>query len=128
MAYPGNGRDLTISSAGVTIAGVRTKGISVNRTPIDVTNEDDDGVRKLLVEAGEVTVDISMDGVTKNSTLRSAALDPTNALEALTITFPDASTITGSFFITSYEETGTYNDAITFSASLQSAGALVGAP
>ena len=124
MAYPGNGRELVIKKATVPLAGIRTKSISINRTPIDVTNDDDDGVRKLLLDAGEVTVDLSFDGVTKNSTLRSASLDPTSVLEALVIEFPAGASITGNFFVTSYEETGTYNDAVTFSASLQSAGAL----
>jgi len=50
MAYPGKGRDLLLSSAQSDIAGVRTKSISINRTPIDVTNDDDAGVRKLLTE------------------------------------------------------------------------------
>jgi len=30
--------------------------------------------------------------------------------------------LAGDFFLTSFEETGTYNEAVTFSASLQSSG------
>lgn len=118
------GRDMTISIGGAVIAGCRTKSVSISRTPIDVTDDDDNGVRKLLAEAGQVDIDISVDGITKSNVLRNAAKAPDSALSAVIVTFGGAGTMTGNCFITSYEESGSYQDAVTFSASLSFAGAV----
>ena len=118
------GRKMTVSIGGSVIAGCRTKSVSISKTPIDVTDDDDDGVRKLLAEAGQVDVSISVDGITKSTVLRDAAKAPEGALSAVVVTFGDAGTFTGNCFVSSYEESGSYNDAVTFSATLEFAGAI----
>lgn len=118
------GRNLILKVGATPIAGVRTKGISVAGEPIDVTTDDDGGYRTLLAEAGQKSLDISVEGVTKDSELRAAIMTGmTLTLTGLAVEYPNGDTLTGDFLLVSLEESGTYNDAVTFSGSLQSSGA-----
>jgi TP901-1 family phage major tail protein len=116
-----SGRKLLVKKDDTLLAGVRTKGVAINREPIDITNDDDDGWRALLAEPGEKQVDINVGGVTKDEVLRAAAVNG-EVLEDLTIEYPDGSKLEGDFFLNSFNETGEYNDAITFEATFQSSG------
>lgn len=117
-----SGRELTIERDTTVIAGVRSKGFNVNRNPVDITNDDDDGYRALLAAPGEIQIDLSVDGVTKDDTLRDAAMSTGAVFEDLTVTWPDGYSVTGDWFLATFEETGEYNGAITFSASFQFSG------
>jgi len=119
------GRSFLIKRGAVVIAGVRTKGAAFNGEPIDVTTDDDSGYRTLLSDAGTQSIDLSVEGITKDDDLRIATIDGTGALMLtdVTLTYPDGGILAGNFFLSSLEETGTYNEAVTFSASLQSSGA-----
>lgn len=118
------GRKLKLLKNDVVIAGLRTKGIAFAGEPVDITTDDDLGYRTLLGEAGQVTVDISFDGVTKDAVLRAEALSNVQLLLTdISIEYPNGDTLSGDFFLAGYEETGTYNDAVTFTGSLQSSGA-----
>lgn len=117
------GRNLKLKIDGTAIAGVRTKSLSINREAIDITSDDDDGFRTLLSEAGQMSLDISFDGITKNATLRAAIMTSTDIeLSDLEIEYPNGDEIDGTFMLTNLEENGTYNDAIQFSGTLQSSG------
>lgn len=125
------GRSVTVSRAGVAIAGVRTKSISINGAPIDISSDDDAGVRKLLEEPGQLDVNISVSGIVRNDTLRQAAMSLTDRVAAMTFAFTGfegspANThgFSGDFYIASYAETGEYQGAVTFEAEFQSAGAV----
>jgi predicted secreted protein len=125
------GRELLIKKNGAVIAGVRTKTISYAGEPVDVSSDDDTGFRTLLAETGQEALDLSVEGVTKDNVLRQAALGSGSLmLTDITIEFPktgtqavSGDTISGNFVLASIEESGAYNDAMTFSASLQSSGA-----
>jgi len=127
------GRDLTIGigtdGSEVTIAGVRTKSFTVNNEPIDVTNDDDDGWRDLLAEAGQTGIDLSVEGVVESDALRDLIADPSSIGTYVLVTFPvitegnTAGTLEGDAVIASYQETGEYNGAVTFTLELQSRGA-----
>jgi TP901-1 family phage major tail protein len=131
MAAAKIGRELLIKKAGTVLAGVRTKSFSFAGEPVDVTTDDDTGFRTLLAESGQEAIDISVEGLTKDLVLRQAALGSGSLmLTDVTLEFPktgtqavSGDTISGNFFLSSLEESGTYNDAMTFSASLQSSGA-----
>lgn len=131
MAAAKIGRELLIKKATVVLAGVRTKSLSFAGEPVDVTTDDDTGARTLLAESGQEAIDLSVEGITKDTVLRAAALGSGSLmLTDITLEFPKTGTqvttgdtISGSFFLSSLEESGTYNDAMTFSASLQSSGA-----
>lgn len=117
------GRELKVKQGSTVFAGVRTKSVSVNGEPIDITTDDDEGYRTLLAEAGQVSLDLSIEGLTTDATLRAAIMTNTTLeLTGITLEYPNGDTVTGTFFLNSLEESGEYNNAITFSGSLQSSG------
>lgn len=116
------GRSYVVKKNGTAIAGVRTKSLSINHEPVDITTDDEDGFRTLLSEVGESSFELSVDGVTKDSVLFDAATgSASKLLTDVTIEHPNG-TISGDVYLSSYEETGAYNDAVTFSATFQSSG------
>lgn len=120
------GRNMKILKSSVELLGIRTKSFSINGTPIDITTDDDLGYRTLLAEAGEKSIDISFDGITKDAVLRAIINGGTTAhmLTDVTLEYANGDTITGcDWFLTNLDESGTYNDAVTFSGSMQSSGA-----
>ena len=123
------GRDFVVKKAGTAIAGVRTKTVTFNGEPVDVTSDDDNGFRTMLSGAGQKSIDMSVEGLTKDDVLRGAALSGSSLLLTdVTVEYPNGDTISGDFFMNSLEETGTYNDAMTFTASFQSSGAFTYTP
>lgn len=126
------GRKLVIKKGGTAIAAVRTKGVSWSGEPIDVTSDDAAGFRKLLSDAqGQEQIDLSVEGVMTDNILRDIALAPatTKYLTDITLVWSDTlESISGDFMLASYEESAPYNEAITFTASLQSSGQWVYTP
>ena len=119
-----SGRGLLIKKGGTAIAGAREDGISLDGSPVDVTSKDDGGFRTLADFAGAKALDLSVSGVWADKILRDAAVLESAALllSDITLEFADGGSVTGDFYLASYEETGTHDDAVTFSASLQSSG------
>jgi predicted secreted protein len=124
------GRSLLIKRGSTVIAGVRSKGVAINNEPIDITSDDDLGYRTLLTEAGTMSIDLSVEGVSKDATLLTlAAAGGTGLmLTNVTVEYSDGGIIAGNFFLNSFENTGPYNEAVTFTASLQSSGAFTYTP
>lgn len=128
------GRDMTLAIGAdgmeVTITGVRTKSFTINNEPVDITNDDDDGWRDLLSEPGQKSVDFSCEGVVVDDAVRALAIAAADVSTNALFTFPlltgemTAASLECQAVITSYAETGTYNDAVTFSLELQSKGAV----
>ena len=118
------GRNLQIKQNTTILASVRSKSISYAGESIDITSDDDAGFRTLLSDNGQEAIDISFDGVATDKIIRGLALTSgTKLLTDINILWPDTSTLTGDFYLSSYEESGSYKDAVTFTASLQSSGA-----
>lgn len=118
------GRSFVVQRGGVNVAGVRTKSITVNGSPIDVTTDDDAGIRSLLDQPGQVDVAISVAGILLNDTLATESLQTTDRVQLtkfLRSGSPDNG-FSGQFFLTSYKETGEYQGAVLFEAEFQSAG------
>jgi len=116
------GRAYVIKKASTAIAGVRTKSLSINHEPVDITSDDDDGFRTLLGVVGESSFELSVEGVLKDSILFDAATGTgSKLLTDVSIEHPEG-TITGDMFLSAFETIGAYNDAITFSATFQSSG------
>ena len=128
------GRGLTFAyPTGTLIASVRTKSFTVDSSAIDVTTDDDSGIRVLLEAPGQQQIDMSVEGILANDDLLEQIVDGTLYIQELTITFPftfatTAATLVGSFRFNNLEITGEYQDAITFSATMQSSGAQVFTP
>jgi TP901-1 family phage major tail protein len=129
-ALPTRGRLLQVkrgTSPGTLIAGVRTKSISINGEPIDITNDDDVGWRKLLDQPGEVTVEISVAGVLKGETLIQESVSTSDRMQAMSFEWPGAATpgsLVGDFFLSAFSITGEYQGAATFEATFISSGAI----
>lgn len=125
------GRAVIVRRNGALIAGVRTKSISINGSPIDITSDDDDGVRKLLDAPGQVDVEISVGGVLMGEALRSEALSASDRVAATQFIFPgfegsptNTHGFSGDFFLAGYTESAEYQNAVTFEATFQSTGAV----
>lgn len=119
----GKGRSFKIKKNGTTLAGIQAKTASVNNSPIDITSDDDDGFRTLLADPGVKSIDISFDGVTKDTVLRALVMANASQLFTdITLTYPNGDTVAGDFFLANLEETGDTGDALKFSGSLQSSG------
>lgn len=126
-ALPTRGRLITVKrgTSPTLIASVRTKSCTINGTPIDITTDDDSGVRKLLDQPGEVQVAISVAGVLKDETLATEALSTTDRVQPTEFSWPGASTpgkLAGDFFLSSFGMTGEYQGAATFEAEFLSTG------
>lgn len=110
------------------ILGVREKNLELNGEPIDVTSDEDSGVRTLLDNiSAQDEVGISLSGLVKGTRLKSAWFD-NERTQACTFEYPDGSTIAGTFYLSSYTEGEPYNDAATFEATLMSSGPVTYTP
>ena len=121
------------------VAGIREKTISLAGEPVDITNDDSNGWRTLLDAAQVNGLELSVSGVLINDRLRQewisgAAIGSGTRMQAATLEYPlDAgestpATLSGTFYLSSYDETGNHDGEITFEATLMSSGAVVYTP
>lgn len=114
------------ASGGTTVAGIRTLSINVGNGMVDVTTKDSSGTRALLEDAGVTAVSVSVDGVFTDAaveeTVRGYAF--ANSINAFGIVFGNGDTIDASWQITSYNRAGGFDDAETFSMTLESSGTI----
>lgn len=126
-AFVGRKAILSMGSPLVAVAALRTKTLTMANEPVDITSDDDAGFRKLLQDPGTKTLDISFEGVAKDvpslNALITLATSGTDILDNFSLLFPAIGTIAGEFIVSSFEIGAPYNEAATFSCSLQSAGA-----
>jgi predicted secreted protein len=123
------GRNLVLTVGATAIAGIRVLGIKFDSEYIDVTNADSDGIRKILAGApAGVSCTLTVSGVSDDNMLRLQASSPSTDRLFTGVTLldpgapPGSDLITCDFFMTSYETTGEYKDAVMFSATLESSG------
>lgn len=122
------GRSVAFTWNGSSISGIREKGISLAGEPIDITSDEDSGWRSLLTDVpSQNEVGISLSGVVKVDTLRAAWFSGART-KTVTLTYPDGGTLSGTFVLSSYNETGNYKDATTFDATLMSSGTVTYTP
>lgn len=123
------GRKVAFTWGGAPILGVREKSLSINGEPVNVTADNNNGIRELLAEDAEVSVDIELSGVTKDSVFREAKLAGGASLRATaTLTYSDGDVMSGTFQLGNYSEGQPYNEAVTFTATLMSTGAVTYTP
>lgn len=116
------GRKVTVSVGGDVVATARTTSMTVNNESVNITSAGDDGVRRLMDEPGEKSIEITLDGLYTDDSLYDLA-QGASLLTAVVLTY-ETYTLTGDFFLASYNEGQPYNEAITFSATLQSSGSV----
>jgi predicted secreted protein len=119
-----SGREFLILKAGTAIAGLRENSLSVDGSPVDVTDKDDGGYRTLASFAGSKSFEISASGVLKDEILRDIALGTGSLLLTdITVEFDDGDVITGDVYLASAEFAGAYDGENTYTVALQSSGA-----
>jgi predicted secreted protein len=124
------GRLDLIKKNDIVMAGVREKTISWAGEVIDVTSGEDNGIRRLIDDAGadaygQQQLTISVSGLLKNfTTLRLIALNNTltGVMDDITYEFANGDVISGDVLMSSYEEGAPYNGATTFSATFEFTG------
>lgn len=123
------GSELLLKKNGTVIAGLRNVTISGSGESINVTSGEDSGKRLLLAASAEEMLDISAEGISKDDLFRTVWFGGgSKMLTDITLEWPlhnagsTPADIEGNFKITSYEEGAPYNEAATFSISLESSG------
>jgi predicted secreted protein len=119
------GRDFTVSKSGSVIAGLRETSATANSEPVDITGKDDSGYRTLADFAGVEAIDITATGVWKDDIMRSIAFGGTGTTKLLTditLDWGNGASLTGDFYLASYEAAGNQDNEETYNVSLQSSG------
>jgi TP901-1 family phage major tail protein len=120
-----SGRKLRITRDGVTIVGARTDNFTISNEPIDITDKDDAGWSTSLADAGLRAIEADVEGVLKDATLITNVTGSTSLLlKSCVLEAEGIATFTGDFYLNSVEIGGEQEDAVTFSATLSSSGAI----
>ena len=117
--------DQTVTS--VTVAGLRTKRISLNAQSIDITDAESAGRwRELMAGGGLRRVSVSGSGIFKDQAsderVRQLFFDGIHAIWQLVI--PSFGTLDGPFAVTALDYGGSHDGEVTFDLALESAGAV----
>ncbi len=126
------GKDLLVKigdGAGgfTTLAGLRTRTLSLNSKTVDVTDADSAGRwRELLDGAGVRQMTVSGAGVFRtaaaDAAMRQAFFD--GAAKPFRLVAPGFGTFDGPFLVAALEYAGTHDGEATYAVTLASAGAL----
>jgi predicted secreted protein len=119
------GADAVLNIGGTPIAGVRMSNVSVDATPITVTDKDSGGLQEFLAgRSSSKALAFAVDGVEDDGVLQTLALTPGTDMLLTDLTFALSSgvVISGDFFFGSYAEGNPYEEATTFNASFASSG------
>lgn len=111
----------------MTLAGLRTRRLSLNAEAVDATSADSPGRwRELLAGAGLRRASVAGGGVFKDAAadalLRQTFFDAT--IRTWRLIIPDFGQIEGLFQISSLDYRGEHAGELTFEIALESAGAL----
>lgn len=127
------GRDLLLkldntgSGTFITVAGLRSRRLTLNADTVDVTHADSAGQwRELLAGAGIRRASLSGGGVFKDGTSDAAvrSIFFSSLIREWQVVIPDFGTLTGPFQITTLDYAGEHDGELTFDIGLESAGAL----
>lgn len=113
----------TTVATGTLVAGARSDSITINNEGIDITDKGDDGWRTMLNDASVRTVEMSVEGVLKGSSLIAQSLGPTNDLLGdYVIDIDGIGEVAGEFYFQNFAISAPHDDAATFTATIQSSG------
>jgi predicted secreted protein len=121
-----SGRALRISRNSVTIAGARTDGFTINNEPLDITEKDSAGWRTFMADAGLRTISCEIEGILRDATLIADGVGTATStlLRGSVVTITGIGTLTGDFYLQNIQVGAEQADVITFTATLESAGAI----
>lgn len=118
----GDGQPSEIFTA---LGAARTNNMRINNNPVDDTAMDSNGVQSLIGDAGVQTMELTIDGLFKDSAAEETLRNTAFAGEARNyqLAFPNGDTLEGAFVIREYSRGGTYDGLESFSAVLLRTGA-----
>ena len=107
-----------------TVAGLQDTSISIKQETVDVTNKDSARVRTLLAQGGVKSFTISGSGIFTDAASEQSVLTAFDGSSFTNFQFlvPDYNTFTGAFQVATIDYSGTYNGAVQYSLSFESAG------
>ncbi|MFZ5618825.1 MAG: phage major tail protein, TP901-1 family [Pseudomonadota bacterium] len=109
-----------------TVAGLRTRTISLNAREVDATHSESNGWRELLGAAGVRQVSVSGAGVFLNDAaaqaLRAALFS--GEIRNFRLVIPGMGDLVGPFLIANLDYAGEHDGEATFALALASAGAV----
>ena len=110
-----------------TVAGLKAKQFQLNAETVDATHAESSGQwRELLAGAGVHSATLSGSGIFRDQAsdeaVRAAFFNALNRNWQIVV--PDFGTLQGAFQIAALEYAGTHDGAVTFTITLQSAGAI----
>ena len=124
-----SGRLFVIKKAGVALLGLKENSISVDGSPVDITDKNDNGYRTFADFAGSKSFEISASGVIKDTVLRDLAMGSGSLLLTdVTVTYDDGTSYKCDLYLASFEQSGAHDGENTYSVTLQSSGAWTVAP
>lgn len=113
---------------GQNILGLQSKGLTVNNTFVETTDDNANGWTEFDAVPGLKSAELPFSGIVKNLEMLRAIMNSGSQIYATTLTYPDGSTAAGDFAMNSYTETGESNEGYTFEVSLASSGEITFTP
>ena len=109
----------------VTVAGMKTNSLKINNTAVDITNMSSGGFKEYLPSGGIRSLALSGNGIMDTGSnqfgvIQAAVLAQQFIQAEIVSGFGDS--FRGAFAVLTFERAGTFNDAETFTISLESHG------
>lgn len=105
------------------VMGLKTTSANFGAAPIDITSDDDDGYRKIQTDTGEWSLDVGIEGVTKDTKLINQISSGTDiSLANYTLELATSEQYRGDYKLIDLTITGAYSDAVKFSGNLVLSG------
>jgi TP901-1 family phage major tail protein len=127
MAF--NGRQFTFDWDSTTLAGVRSRSVSISNDYVDVTNDDDAGWRALLADPSVRSVEVTISGISSDEVLLAEIMKASITGEVLQADLPSTlavpGNLSGTYVVSSFEQSGDHDGAVEFSSTFMSNGAIV---
>ena len=121
-----NGRAFTFDWDSTTLAGVRTRALSVTNDYVDVTTDDDTGWRTLLADPGLRSIEVTIGGIVTDEAVLADIMAANVAVATLQADLPSSlaspGNLSGDYLISSFETSGDHDGAVEFSVTFMSTG------
>ena len=126
------GRAVDFTIGGSTLAGVISKSLSINATPVDTSDDNSAGLAEYLATPGRKEVTIGLSLKCKSLELVDSIINNASQIYAVVLTFPDGSTtnseLTGDAFLQSVSLSGEHEGLTTIDCELMFSGAVTFTP
>jgi hypothetical protein len=123
------GREIDFTMGGVTLAGVVSKSLSINNSPVDTSDDSSNGFAESMATPARKETTLGLSLKVKNLNLIKSAIDNTSQIYASVLTFPDGvttgSTMTGDVFMSVVSLSGEHEDLTTMDVELMYSGPIV---